>query len=100
MASRPKLHSESAANLLGDLGRYSASFSECALKSLAKLPDFDSTMRRFESSRPGPAVLFAVVFDHLGTKSGVFDRALRDGRGSAISGMLRYGRWSGRTGDN
>jgi hypothetical protein len=25
---------------------------------------------------------------------------LRGGRGSAISGILRYGRWSGRTGDN
>ena len=25
---------------------------------------------------------------------------LRDGRGSAISGILRYGRWSGRIGDN
>ena len=26
--------------------------------------------------------------------------SLRGGRGSPISGMLRYGRWSGRTGDN
>jgi hypothetical protein len=26
--------------------------------------------------------------------------ALRGGRGSAISGVLKYGRWSGRTGDN
>jgi hypothetical protein len=45
-------HSESAANLLIPLGPNSVLFSECALISLKVLADFDSTMRRFESSRP------------------------------------------------
>jgi hypothetical protein len=31
-------------------------FSERALISLKVLPDFDSTIRRFESSRPSPGI--------------------------------------------
>jgi hypothetical protein len=34
------------------IGSDSASYSECALISLKILADFDSTKRRFESSRP------------------------------------------------
>jgi hypothetical protein len=45
-------HSESPANLLIHIRSYSASYSECVLISLKVLSDFDSTMRRFESSRP------------------------------------------------
>jgi hypothetical protein len=48
-------HSESPANLLIHVRSYSASYSECALISLKVLPDFDSTIRRFESSRPSQA---------------------------------------------
>jgi hypothetical protein len=46
-------HSESSADLLMHPGSDFARFSEHALISLKVLPDFDSTMRRFESSRPG-----------------------------------------------
>ena len=49
---RCRVHSESLANLLIPLRLYSTLFSECPLKSLRGLADFDSTMRRFESSRP------------------------------------------------
>jgi hypothetical protein len=35
---------------------YSTLFSECPLKSLRGLADFDSTIRRFESSRPSQLV--------------------------------------------
>jgi hypothetical protein len=45
-------HSETRPNLLTGIGLNFANFSECALISLKVLPDFDSTMRRFESSRP------------------------------------------------
>jgi hypothetical protein len=50
-------HSESSANLLIHIGSNSAGYSEYALISLKVLPDFDSTMRRFESSRPSQAVV-------------------------------------------
>ena len=49
-------HSESSAKLLIHLGLHFASFSEYTLISLRVLPDFDSTIRRFESSRPSQAV--------------------------------------------
>ena len=49
-------HSESSANLLMSLRLNSAPFSEYPLKSLMVLLDFDSPMRRFESSRPSQAV--------------------------------------------
>ena len=39
------------------LGSDFAHFSEYALISLKVLPDFDSTIRRFESSRPSQAVM-------------------------------------------
>jgi hypothetical protein len=42
--------SEPAANLLSDIEANFRNFSECALINKGKLPDFDSTMRRFESS--------------------------------------------------
>ena len=45
-------YSELAANLLIDNGSNFAIFSECALISKEKWSDFDSVMRRFESSRP------------------------------------------------
>jgi hypothetical protein len=48
-------HSESLANLLIHIGSNFTGYSECALISLKVLPDFDSTMRRFESSRPSQA---------------------------------------------
>jgi hypothetical protein len=53
---RGEIHSESTPNLLGHLGSDSILFSERALISLKVQPDFDSTMRRFESSRPSQAV--------------------------------------------
>jgi len=53
---RCRVHSESLANLLIPLRLYSTLFSECPLKSLRGLADFDSTIRRFESSRPSQAV--------------------------------------------
>ena len=49
-------HSEWKANLLIHLGSDSTGYSECALISLEVLPDFDSTIRRFESSRPSQTV--------------------------------------------
>ena len=61
-ASQRPLHSESAANLLIPLGPNSALFSEYALISLKVLADFDSTMRRFESSRPSHPFLFSENF--------------------------------------
>jgi hypothetical protein len=48
--------SESAANLLRDMEVNFGNFSEYALISFKVLPDFDSTMRRFESSRPSQPV--------------------------------------------
>jgi hypothetical protein len=51
-------HSESSANLLIHLGLNSTDYSECALILLKVLPDFDSTIRRFEFSRPEAAVLW------------------------------------------
>jgi hypothetical protein len=45
-------HSEPLANLLIPLRLNSTLFSECALKTLRWLADFDSTIGRFESSRP------------------------------------------------
>src|ERR1700688_3537624 len=47
-----RVHSESSANPLIHLGPNSSDYSECGLISLKVLPDFDSTIRRFESSRP------------------------------------------------
>ena len=47
---RCRVHSESLANLLIPLRLYSTLFSECPLKSLRGLADFDSTMRRFENN--------------------------------------------------
>jgi hypothetical protein len=44
---------------LTGIGLNFADFSECALISLKAQPDFDSTMRRFESSRPELAVPLA-----------------------------------------
>ena len=44
--------SESGAKALMLLDRFGAVVSECALVSLKVLPDFDSTMRRLESSAP------------------------------------------------
>src|SRR5882724_4380213 len=43
---------EWSANLLIPLRLYSTFFAECPLKSLREWADFDSTIRRFESSRP------------------------------------------------
>ncbi len=48
----PSHRSESVANLLSDIELNFRYFSERALISLKVLPDFDSTIRRFESSRP------------------------------------------------
>src|SRR3981081_2931345 len=53
---RSKRHSESSANLLSDIDVNFCNFSECALISLKPLPDFDSTIRRFEPSRPSQPV--------------------------------------------
>ena len=50
-------HSESSANLLMHIGPNCADYSECVLISLKVLPDFDSTIRRFESSRPSHGIL-------------------------------------------
>jgi hypothetical protein len=53
----------------------------------AKLPEVSGRMPKYSRFRE--------------TAAGDWVRsALRGGRGSPISGMLRYGRWSGRTGDN
>src|ERR1700686_508416 len=51
-----RVHSESSANPLIHLGPNSSDYSECGLISLKVLPDFDSTIRRFESSRPSQPV--------------------------------------------
>src|SRR6266404_2404720 len=58
MNLRRRVHSELAANLLIALRLNSMLFSEWTLKTLVKWPDFDSTIRRFESSRPSVGVLF------------------------------------------
>src|SRR5712691_6453081 len=50
------VYSDCASNLLMYLGAESAVASENPLKSLRIRADFDSTMRRFESSRPSQAV--------------------------------------------
>jgi hypothetical protein len=56
-------YSESAADLLVDNGSNFAIFSECALISKEKLSDFDSVIRRFESSRPSQLIyLIAIEF--------------------------------------
>ena len=47
------VHSDGASNVLIHLGANFAVWSEFPLKSLRNRADFDSTMRRFESSRPG-----------------------------------------------
>jgi hypothetical protein len=60
---QPRLHSESRANLLIHLDADSAIFSECALILLKLLPDFDSTIRRFESSRPSQPVTQLEIVD-------------------------------------
>ena len=49
-------HSESSANLLIHIGPNCMDYSECVLISLKVLPDFDSTTRRFESSRPSVSI--------------------------------------------
>jgi hypothetical protein len=49
-------HSESCANLLTDNGSNFAIFSECALILLLNWLDFDSAIRRFESSRPSQLI--------------------------------------------
>ena len=53
---RGSLHSELPANLLIHLGANSAGYSECALITLKVLADFDSTIRRFDPSRPSQPV--------------------------------------------
>lgn len=47
---RLSLHSEAPANLLTDSGLNFRDFSECALKQKENWSDFDSAMRRCESS--------------------------------------------------
>jgi hypothetical protein len=49
-------HSESTANLLMRNGANFDIFSECALILLANWSDFDSAIRRFDSSRPSQPV--------------------------------------------
>jgi hypothetical protein len=47
---------EIIAKLLKSLERFLADFSKCALKLLDNHADFDSAIRRFESSRPSQAL--------------------------------------------
>src|SRR5882757_11104105 len=54
--SRWVIYSDCVSNLLMYLGAESAVSSENPLKSLRIRADFDSTIRRFESSRPSQAV--------------------------------------------
>src|SRR5262249_36608678 len=54
--ARADFHLETAAKLLKLLERVLAIFSKCALKLLDNQADFDSAIRRFESSRPSQAV--------------------------------------------
>jgi hypothetical protein len=49
-------HLETAANLLISLQGIFGVFSKCVLKSLDNQTDFDSAIRRFESSRPSQPV--------------------------------------------
>jgi hypothetical protein len=49
-------HSEISANLLYPLRSNRRDFSECALMDNANQVDFDSAIRRFESSRPSQPV--------------------------------------------
>jgi hypothetical protein len=51
-----RFHLETAAKPLKLVERVLSDFSKCALKSLDDQTDFDSAMRRFESSRPSQAV--------------------------------------------
>jgi hypothetical protein len=58
-------------NLLTDNGSNFAFFSECALILLAKWSDFDSAIRRFESSRPSQRFVFVCSYlasDTFGSK--------------------------------
>jgi hypothetical protein len=55
-------HSESAANLLTDNGSNFANFSEYALILQANWSDFDSAIRRFDSSRPSQLVQSPEIF--------------------------------------
>jgi hypothetical protein len=55
-------HSEIPANLLKYMGTKSVLYSECALILFRVPADFDSTIRRFESSRPSQAVLYLENF--------------------------------------
>src|ERR1039457_1054309 len=54
-------HSESTANLLMRNGANFDIFSECALILLANWSDFDSVMRRFDSSRPSQPIYLIVL---------------------------------------
>ena len=56
ISPRSYFHSECVADLLIYIRANSTLFSECALISLKVLPDFDSSIRRFECSRPSQAV--------------------------------------------
>ena len=51
-------HSEISANLLYPLRSHRRDFSECVLIDNANYLDFDSSIRRFESSRPSQPVWF------------------------------------------
>ena len=55
-------HSESTANLLMRNGANFDIFSECALILLANWSDFDSAIRRFDSSRPSQPVRSLEIF--------------------------------------
>jgi hypothetical protein len=52
MLAEGSLNSEIRANLLMDIGSNFCGLSECALESLPDQSDFDSAIRRFDSSRP------------------------------------------------
>jgi hypothetical protein len=60
--ARSILKFEIEAKLLTDLGANSRSFSECTLILQRNLSDFDSAMRRFESSRPSLTVCSLSLF--------------------------------------
>jgi hypothetical protein len=72
-------HSEIPANVLKHMRMKSVLYSECGLKSLNDPADFDSPMRRFESSRPSQAFTASEKL------------APRIAERPTISGLLRFG---------
>jgi hypothetical protein len=75
----PCTHSEAAAKSLIPLGRFSDVFSDCALILLDYRADFDSAIRRFESSRPSHGQRTEFF-----TETALFSRGLLNAFGNGV----------------